>query len=176
MEQEIFRIYGKRCLYIPVSQYSVSMMYTRLCRRFSRTPKRKHEKYKNTERVRMVSWQFLRTRHRNLTIERRKELNLSVELVRSHWKATHVTGELSTCGETIVRVLQSCTEAMRVRNEGQKERKVDETVKERDREELSRCPGGQRAHVLIKFSGNLGDSKQIRLKAFHRRTVTDKGQ
>lgn len=34
---------------------------------------------------------------------------------------------------------------------------------------------GQRAHVLIKFSRNLGDCTLIRLKVFHRRTVTNKG-
>jgi len=70
-----------------------------------------------------------------------------------------VTGEPSTRGETIVRVLQSSTEAMRVRGVEREEsgcERMKEKKRERERNSLS---GGQRAHVLIKFSGNLGDSK-----------------
>lgn len=77
--------------------------------------------WKYIEMPRMYDWPawcFLRSKHRNLTIERREELNLSVKLVRSHWKATHVTGEPSTRGETIVHILQSCTEAMRSTKRG----------------------------------------------------------
>jgi len=62
---------------------------------------------------------------------------LSIELVRSHWKATHVTGEPSTRGETIVRVLQSSTEAMRVRGVEREEsgcERMKEKKRERERE------------------------------------------
>lgn len=69
-------------------------------------------------------------------------------------------GEPSTRGETIVRVLQSCRSDESTKRGIEREESGWERVKERERErERNSLPGGQRAHVLIKFSGNLGDSK-----------------
>lgn len=41
----------ERCFRVSISQFSVSMMYIRLCKRFSCAPERKHEKYRNTKRT-----------------------------------------------------------------------------------------------------------------------------
>lgn len=49
--KKIFKIYETCCLRVSISQFSVSMMYIRPCRRFCCAPERKHEKYKNTKRT-----------------------------------------------------------------------------------------------------------------------------
>lgn len=65
---------------------------------------------------------------------------------------------------------------MRGRDERQRGRaRRREIEAKRGRKREANRADGQRAHVLIKFSRNLGDCTLIRLKAFHRRTVTNKG-
>lgn len=72
-------------------------------------------------------------------------------------------------GKIIVRKPVSSSEE----NTGDREKeRGNEREKAKERGTESRAA---RAHVLIKFSRNLGDCTLIRLKAFHRRTVTNKG-
>lgn len=116
----------------------------------------------------------------NLNIERRKEPNLSAELVRSRWKSIHVTRERKCAGKLLSggHRRESEKEGGRVDRGGETGRARKQRERERERSSegwAEQRDGGQRAHVLIKFSRNLGDCTLIRLKAFHRRTVTNKG-
>lgn len=154
------------CLCVSVSQFSISMMYIRLCRHFSCAPERKHEKYRNTERTNGQSVVFTdqaskpnyqKTKGAKLvhwTCKKPLEGHARDRRAKhARWNYCPRPTKLHRSDESTKRGIEREESGWEGESEGVRK---GESERERERNSL---PGGQRAHVLIKFSGNLGDSK-----------------